>query len=231
MALPDSVMHHHTAWIHCSDCPPHPVRYAVDADRLVVFGDDLPAGATNGRQLFVTVHEIAAGPALAEMNLTRRRTRRARSELSTRASRTRLAGPHRRRSRCGDRPAPPPPCRHALQLTMTDDRSSTEAGGTWVGARRCPYACALIRGSASVRANAIAGPWAPNVYPLDDEDHVAVHMMEVPSELADDARWGTSVCPERAITVIGPPEAYWFERLRHRHEQTSRRTTEGKEQQ
>jgi hypothetical protein len=72
MALPDSVMHHHTAWIHCSDCPPHPVRYAVDADRLVVFGDDLPAGATNGRQLFVTVHEIAAGPALAEMNLTLR---------------------------------------------------------------------------------------------------------------------------------------------------------------
>ena len=70
MTLPDPVMRHHTAWIHCADCPPHPVRYAVDADRLVCFGDDLPAGATNGRQLFVTVHEIAGGPALAEMNLT-----------------------------------------------------------------------------------------------------------------------------------------------------------------
>jgi hypothetical protein len=37
---------------------------------MVVFGDDLPAGATNGRQVFVTIHEIAGGPALAEMNLT-----------------------------------------------------------------------------------------------------------------------------------------------------------------
>ncbi len=72
MTLPASVMRHHTAWIHCADCPPHPVRYAVDADRLVCFGDELPAGATNGRQLFVTVHEIAGGPALAEMNLTLR---------------------------------------------------------------------------------------------------------------------------------------------------------------
>jgi hypothetical protein len=69
MPLPDSVSRHHTAWIHCADCPPHPVRYAVDAQRMVVFGDDLPAGATNGRQVFVTIHEIAGGPALAEMNL------------------------------------------------------------------------------------------------------------------------------------------------------------------
>ena len=71
--------------------------------------------------------------------------------------------------------------------------------------------------------------WSPNVYPLDDDGHVAVHMMDVPSELADDAWWGASGCPERAITVIGPPEAYWFERLRHRHEQTSRRTIEDEE--
>lgn len=49
--------------------------------------------------------------------------------------------------------------------------------------------------------------WAPNVYPLDDEGHVAVHVIEVPSQHADDAWWGASVCPERAITVIGPPEA------------------------
>ncbi len=72
MTLPDSVMRHHTAWIHCADCSSHPVRYAVDADRLVVFGDQLPAGATHGRQVFVTVHEIAGGPALAEMSLTLR---------------------------------------------------------------------------------------------------------------------------------------------------------------
>lgn len=72
MSLPDPVMHHHTAWIHCTECRPHAVRYAVDADRLVCFGDDLPVGATNGRQVFVAVHEIAGGPLLAEMSLTLR---------------------------------------------------------------------------------------------------------------------------------------------------------------
>lgn len=38
--------------------------------------------------------------------------------------------------------------------------------------------------------------WAPDVYPLDDQGHVAVHRMEVASEHADDAWWGASVCPE-----------------------------------
>ena len=72
--------------------------------------------------------------------------------------------------------------------------------------------------------------WAPNVYPLDDEGHVAVYVMEVPSELADDAWWRASACPERAITVLGPPEDYWFERLRRRHEHASRRTIDDEEQ-
>jgi hypothetical protein len=96
MALPDSVMRHHTAWIHCADCRPHPVRYAVDADRLVCFGDDLPAGATNGRQLFVTVHEIAGGQALAEMNLTLRdvaATTSIRTQYSTCSNTSRSAAP------------------------------------------------------------------------------------------------------------------------------------------
>jgi ferredoxin len=72
--------------------------------------------------------------------------------------------------------------------------------------------------------------WAPNVYPLADDGRVAVYVMEVPSERADDAWWGASACPERAITVLGPPEDYWFERLRHRHEQVSRRTIDDEEQ-
>jgi hypothetical protein len=89
-------------------------------------------------------------------------------------------------------------------------------------------ACAPTRGRASVGANAIAGP--PNVYPLDDDGRVAVYVMEVPSERADDAWWGASAYPEHAITVIGPPEDYWFERLRRRHEQVSRRTIDDEEQ-
>ena len=67
MTLPGSVTRHHTAWIHCADCPSHPVRYAIDGDRMLCFGDALPYGAANGRQLFVAVHEIAGGQALAEI--------------------------------------------------------------------------------------------------------------------------------------------------------------------
>jgi len=72
MTLPAPVARHHTAWIHCADCRPHPVRYSVDGDKMVCFGDELPAGATDGCRMFVTVHEIAGGPALAEMSLTLR---------------------------------------------------------------------------------------------------------------------------------------------------------------
>ena len=70
MTIPLSVTRHHTAWIHCDQCRPHPVRYAVDGDRMVCFGDDLPVGANNGQRVFITVHEIAGGPAVAEMTST-----------------------------------------------------------------------------------------------------------------------------------------------------------------
>ncbi len=72
MTLPASVFRHHTAWVHCAECRPHAVRYAVDGDRMVCFGDELPTDATAGRHVFVTVHEIAGGPALAEMTSTLR---------------------------------------------------------------------------------------------------------------------------------------------------------------
>jgi ferredoxin len=68
--------------------------------------------------------------------------------------------------------------------------------------------------------------WAPNVYPLDEFGQLDIHVMEVPSEHAEDAWWGASACPARAITVIGPPEQYWFERLRRRQENTRRREQE-----
>jgi hypothetical protein len=43
------------------------VRYAVDGDRMVCFGDELPANARDGQLVFVTIHEIAGGQALAEI--------------------------------------------------------------------------------------------------------------------------------------------------------------------
>jgi len=54
--------------------------------------------------------------------------------------------------------------------------------------------------------------FAPAVYPLDEAGQIAVHLLEVPGALAVDAWIGASVCPERAITVIGPPEQYWIAR-------------------
>lgn len=48
------------------------VRSRVGGERMVCFGDELPAAATNGRCVSATVHEIAGGPALADMNVTLR---------------------------------------------------------------------------------------------------------------------------------------------------------------
>ena len=70
MTLPAEVPRHHTAWIQGADSRPHVVRYAVDGDQLVCFGDQLPSEATNGQQVSVTIHEIAGGPALAQLHGT-----------------------------------------------------------------------------------------------------------------------------------------------------------------
>ena len=43
-------------------------------------------------------------------------------------------------------------------------------------------------------------------------------MLDVEGEQAEAAFWGALGCPQQAITLIGPPERYWFERLRHRNE-------------
>lgn len=57
--------------------------------------------------------------------------------------------------------------------------------------------------------------FAPAVYPLGEDGHLAVHLLEVPAEHAYEAWIGASVCPERAISVDGRPEAYWRERRQH----------------
>ncbi|MBL8778220.1 MAG: ferredoxin [Acidimicrobiales bacterium] len=41
-----------------------------------------------------------------------------------------------------------------------------------------------------------------DVYPLDADGHVDLHLLDVPAELATQARLGASACPEQAITVI-----------------------------
>lgn len=61
MSLPGAVTSHHTAWVNGSDSIPHPVRYAVDGDRLVCFGDDSLANVAEGARVSVSIHEIAGG--------------------------------------------------------------------------------------------------------------------------------------------------------------------------
>ena len=38
MLLPAPAKGHHTVWVHGPSCPPRAVRYAVDGERLVCFG-------------------------------------------------------------------------------------------------------------------------------------------------------------------------------------------------
>lgn len=70
MTLSAEVVRHHTAWVQGAQSQPRTVRYAVDGDQMVCFGDQLPADATNGRQVSVTVHEIAGGAVLAQLQGT-----------------------------------------------------------------------------------------------------------------------------------------------------------------
>jgi ferredoxin len=44
--------------------------------------------------------------------------------------------------------------------------------------------------------------FAPDVYPLDVNGHIDVHLVEVPDDLAPWAVLGADACPEHAITII-----------------------------
>lgn len=48
--------------------------------------------------------------------------------------------------------------------------------------------------------------FASAVYPLDAEGYVDIHLLEVPAELADQARMGAQSCPAHAITIIETTE-------------------------
>lgn len=44
--------------------------------------------------------------------------------------------------------------------------------------------------------------WAPDVYPLDDDGYIDVHLLEVPPELALQAWNGARSCPIGVITIV-----------------------------
>lgn len=65
MPLPVGVTSHHTAWVAPPGGTPHPVRYAVDGERLVCFGDDSLADVPDRSRVSVSIHEIAGGQLVA----------------------------------------------------------------------------------------------------------------------------------------------------------------------
>lgn len=54
--------------------------------------------------------------------------------------------------------------------------------------------------------------FAPQIYPLDTEGKIDLHLLDVPAEYAYEATLGAGACPEEAITVIGAPFHHWAER-------------------
>ena len=72
MPLPSAVTSHHTAWVSARGAQPHPVRYAVDGNRLVCFGDDGLADVPDGSQVSVSIHEISGGHLLAQFGASLR---------------------------------------------------------------------------------------------------------------------------------------------------------------
>jgi hypothetical protein len=65
MSLPAPVKSHHTLWVTPPGGKPRAMRYAVDGDRVVCFGDDGLASVPDATRVSVAVHEIAGGAALA----------------------------------------------------------------------------------------------------------------------------------------------------------------------
>lgn len=45
--------------------------------------------------------------------------------------------------------------------------------------------------------------WAPDVFPLDDEGYIDIHLLEVPPDRAVDAWSAAQACPIGVITIVG----------------------------
>ncbi|MDQ1519562.1 MAG: hypothetical protein QOI55_635 [Actinomycetota bacterium] len=66
--MPAAVTSHHTAFISTDGGRSRAVRYAVDGDRIVCFGDTALDDLANGARVRVAVQEIAGGHHLTEFS-------------------------------------------------------------------------------------------------------------------------------------------------------------------
>ena len=62
MTLPSEVRSHHTIWVDVPGGRATAVRYAMDEDRMVCFGDDGLSGVADGARLTAGIWGIASGP-------------------------------------------------------------------------------------------------------------------------------------------------------------------------
>lgn len=72
MSLPPEVKSHHTVWIHAEGSHPTAVRYSLDGERLVCFGDGPLTDVASGTHVWASVHAIADGPPLVSFGATLR---------------------------------------------------------------------------------------------------------------------------------------------------------------
>jgi hypothetical protein len=84
MPIPAEVKSHDTVSVRAETTHPVPVRYSVDRDRLVCFGDGQLGDVPSGARVWASVHEIADGPPLVsfpavlrQVDAERRATRHA----------------------------------------------------------------------------------------------------------------------------------------------------------
>ena len=73
MSIPAAVKSFHTAWLTPQGGQPHPVRYAVDGQRLVCFGDDSLEKVPDGGRVAVSIHDIAGGQSREAFSASLRR--------------------------------------------------------------------------------------------------------------------------------------------------------------
>ena len=72
MPLPAAATSHHTAWVTPPVGAAHPVRYALEGDRLICFGDDGLSSVPDRAHVAVSIHEIAGGHLVAQFGASLR---------------------------------------------------------------------------------------------------------------------------------------------------------------
>lgn len=70
MTLPAEIKGHYSVWITRPGHRASAERYAVDGDRLVVFGDERLSDLHDGDRVAATIYELHSGPPLVTFPVT-----------------------------------------------------------------------------------------------------------------------------------------------------------------